>query len=123
MSQQLWVRIQVAATTCSPVTIEALTCSMCAGPLEAVIANLGREIEAAAGQGRKVQRRWLAKQTELVNMQANCTETAEQLQRLRSEFVVWQQRHIRLSRLCVPPPLLQCWMTCADCHLERLPAD
>ncbi|KAK9790582.1 hypothetical protein WJX73_005807 [Symbiochloris irregularis] len=69
-----------------------------AGPLEAVIANLGREIEAASGEGRSIQRRWLAKQTELVNLQGNCAETAEQLQRLRSEFVVWQQRHLRLSR-------------------------
>ena len=70
-----------------------------AGPLEAVIANLQREIDSAVEESRVVQRRWLGKQTELVALQGSCAATAEQLQRLRSEFVVWQQRHLRLSRL------------------------
>ena len=77
-----------------------LTRSHCvAGPLEAVIANLQREIDGAAEESRVVQRRWLSKQTELVSLQGSCAATAEQLQRLKSEFVVWQQRHLRLSRL------------------------
>ena len=73
-----------------------------AGPLEAVIANLQREIDAAHDESRVVQRRWLAKQTELVALQTSCAATAEQLQRLRSEFVVWQQRHMRLTRMYGP---------------------
>ena len=64
-----------------------------------MIANLQREIDAAVEEGRVVQRRWLSKQTELVTLQGSCAVTAEQLQRLRSEFVVWQQRHARLSRM------------------------
>eukprot|EP00879_Flechtneria_rotunda_P033179 GHRR01036724.1.p1 GENE.GHRR01036724.1~~GHRR01036724.1.p1 ORF type:complete len:546 (+),score=242.57 GHRR01036724.1:177-1814(+) len=39
------------------------------GPLEATINNLGKEIDAKGKEGQDLQRRWIAKQTELVALQ------------------------------------------------------
>jgi hypothetical protein len=40
-----------------------------AGPLEATIHNLGKEIEHKTKDGQELQRRWIGKQTELVALQ------------------------------------------------------
>jgi hypothetical protein len=39
------------------------------GPLEATIVSLSRDIDAKSAESRDLQRRWLAKQTELVALQ------------------------------------------------------
>jgi hypothetical protein len=49
------------------------------GPLEATIASLSREIDAKGGEGRELQRRWMAKQTELVTLQVGGTGRAHAL--------------------------------------------
>lgn len=39
------------------------------GPLEAIIHNLGKEIEHKTKDGQELQRRWIGKQTELLALQ------------------------------------------------------
>ncbi len=39
------------------------------GPLEATIASLQKEIDTKGVEGQELQRRWIGKQAELVNLQ------------------------------------------------------
>lgn len=68
-----------------------------AGPLEATIANLQREIAAAGAAGRDLQRRWIAVQAQLVGAQAGNAEAAEAVAGLRSQQAVMQQKRARLN--------------------------
>ncbi|GBF90586.1 hypothetical protein Rsub_03158 [Raphidocelis subcapitata] len=69
-----------------------------AGPLEAAIASLGREIDSKGAEGRELQRRWLNKQTELVALQAENGRLQELLQRRKAEVTVLTQKRARLER-------------------------
>ncbi|KAF8063043.1 CCDC40 [Scenedesmus sp. PABB004] len=64
------------------------------GPLEATIHNLGRDIEAKGREGQELQRRWIARQTELAENAA----LAETLARHRAEVTVLTQKRARAER-------------------------
>jgi len=68
-----------------------------AGPLEATIANLQREIAAKAAAGRDLQRRWIAMQSQLVALQAENAELAEAISSMRAQQAVMQQKRARLN--------------------------
>ena len=80
---------------------EKLTANMTdeeTGPLEATIANLKREILAKEGEGREMQRMWVAYQTDLVGLINDNNALAEKIQRLKSETTVLTQKRGRLDR-------------------------
>lgn len=68
-----------------------------AGPLEATIANLQREITAKEAAGREVQRRWIVVQGQLVAAQADNAEQAEVVAAQRAQQAVLQQKRARLE--------------------------
>jgi chromosome segregation ATPase len=68
-----------------------------AGPLEATIANLQREIAAKTGAGRELQRRWIGVQGQLVALQAENAELAESVGAMRAQQAVMQQKRARLN--------------------------
>ena len=68
-----------------------------AGPLEATIANLQREIEGRAAAARELQRRWIGVQSQLVATQAQNAELAEALTTLQSQQAVMQQKRARMA--------------------------
>lgn len=68
-----------------------------AGPLEATIANLQREIAAKEAAGREVQRRWIVVQGQLVAAQADNAEQAEVVAAQRAQQAVLQQKRARLE--------------------------
>ena len=71
---------------------------LAAGPLEATIANLQREIAASTAEGRELQRRWIVVQGQLVGLQADNAVLASELGQLRNQQAVMQVRQVRLRR-------------------------
>lgn len=69
----------------------------CAGPLEASIANLKRELAAKTEASRALQTEWLDLQRELLALNAGNDDLAQQLQRDQSVLAVKQQRQKRLT--------------------------
>lgn len=67
------------------------------GPLEATISQLTRDIGGKNGEGKELQRRWVALQTELVTTVAETNALTEKLARLRSERTVLSQKRTRLE--------------------------
>eukprot|EP00798_Chlamydomonas_sp_ICE-L_P001679 gene1679-33074_t len=67
------------------------------GPLEAVIKNLGREIETKGLESKDLQRRWIGYQTELVALQNDNSALAEAVTRMRSEHTILFQKKRRLE--------------------------
>ena len=67
-----------------------------AGPLEATISNLQREIAAKTAAGRELQRRWIGVQGQLVAVQAENAELAEAVGAMRAQQAVMQQKRARL---------------------------
>lgn len=68
-----------------------------AGPLEATIANLQREIAAKAAAACELQRRWMGVQAALVARQAENAEAAEAVAAMRAQQAVLQQKRARLE--------------------------
>jgi hypothetical protein len=64
------------------------------GPLEATITSLTREIDAKGGEGRELQRRWIAKQTELVTLQVGPHAPALEPAWLRKYVQAWRMRSV-----------------------------
>lgn len=77
---------------------EAVACLCGAGPLEATIANLSREIEAAATEGHALQMQWVTLQSELLALAASNSAAAEQISRDTSTRAVMEHRLERLDR-------------------------
>ena len=67
-----------------------------AGPLEATINNLTREIARKGDENRELQRRWMSQQLELISLQTAAARDAEALQQLRAEHSVLSARRARL---------------------------
>ena len=84
--------------TFRPLISHAL-CPACpsAGPLEATIANLQRELAARATASRELQRRWISVQGALVGLQAENAELAEAVAAMRAQQAVMQQKRARLN--------------------------
>lgn len=68
-----------------------------AGPLEATIVNLQRDIAAKSAASRDLQRRWIGVQGQLVALQADNSEAAEAVAAMRSQQAVMQQKRARLD--------------------------
>ncbi|KAL3137705.1 hypothetical protein ABBQ38_004975 [Trebouxia sp. C0009 RCD-2024] len=69
-----------------------------AGPLEAVVNNLTREIQGKGEEGRELQRRWVGWQTELVELQAENNRLAQDLQRLKATHTITHHKRTRLRQ-------------------------
>ncbi|DBA91706.1 TPA: hypothetical protein ACH3X1_003305 [Trebouxia sp. C0004] len=69
-----------------------------AGPLEAVVNNLTREIQGKGEEGRELQRRWVGWQTELVGLQAENNRLAQDLQRLKAHHTITHHKRTRLRQ-------------------------
>ena len=69
-----------------------------AGPLEAVVNNLTREIQGKGEEGRELQRRWVGWQTELVGLQAENNRLALDLQRLKAHHTITHHKRTRLRQ-------------------------
>ena len=76
-----------------------------AGPLEAVVNNLTREIQGKGEEGRQLQRRWVGWQTELVELQAENNRLAQDLQRLKASHTITHHKRTRLRQQYAPPAL------------------
>eukprot|EP00877_Chromochloris_zofingiensis_P014228 jgi/Chrzof1/9059/Cz03g34170.t1 len=68
------------------------------GPLEATINSLTKEIELKGVEGKELQRRWIARQTELVALQIENNKLAEALARRKAEHTVLTQKRHRLEQ-------------------------
>lgn len=68
-----------------------------AGPLEATIAHLKREISAKQGENADLQRLWIKAQTELVNVQNGNQSVSEQLHDKRARASILMQKQTRLD--------------------------
>ena len=69
-----------------------------AGPLEATINNLQREITAKTKEGRTLQRRWITAQGQLVGLQSENAELAESISHMRAQQAVLVHKRQRLSQ-------------------------
>ena len=69
-----------------------------AGPLEATINNLSREITHKNDEGRTLQRRWVQWQSELVALQADNNRLGEAVLRLKCKHTVAAQKRKRLAQ-------------------------
>lgn len=72
-------------------------CPPPAGPLEATIANLQRELAAREVSSRELQRRWISVQGALVGLQAENAELTEAKAAMRAQQAVMQQKRARLN--------------------------
>ena len=92
-----------------------------AGPLEAVVNNLTREIQGKGEEGRELQRRWVGWQTELVELQAENNRLAQDLQRLKATHTITHHKRTRLRQQYAPlrPPVVViihlCVYVCVVC--------
>lgn len=87
--QQFDAGIADCAATCD--------CPPPAGPLEATIANLQRELAAREASSRELQRRWISVQGVLVGLQAENAELTEAVAAMRAQQAVMQQKRARLN--------------------------
>ncbi len=94
-----WLLASLAAQpTFSPLILHPLCPAVSsAGPLEATIANLQRELAARAAASRDLQRRWISVQGALVGLQADNAELAEAVAAMRAQQAVMQQKRARLN--------------------------
>lgn len=70
-----------------------------AGPLEATIANMTREIAQRTEEGHALQLQWVTLQRELLDLTASNGAAQEQLSKDTSTHAVMQHRLSRLDRL------------------------
>lgn len=68
------------------------------GPLEATIHNLQKEISQKAVEGKELQRRWIAFQTELVQVLSDNNAAEERVQRKKAEHTVLYRKRLRLEQ-------------------------
>ena len=68
-----------------------------AGPLEATIVNLRKEITGKTGENAELQRSWIKQQTELVTVQNGNQATAEQLHDNRAKLSILAQKQMRIE--------------------------
>jgi predicted nucleic acid-binding Zn-ribbon protein len=71
--------------------------SLLAGPLEATVAKLQRELAAKESAARDLQRRWIGVQGQLVAAQADGAELEEAVAGMRAQQAVMQQKRARLE--------------------------
>ena len=69
-----------------------------AGPLEATINNLNRELAKKDVEGKDLQRHWINLQTELVAKQNDNSELSESHARLTSNFSILNQKKVGLEQ-------------------------
>lgn len=69
-----------------------------AGPLEATINNLLRELQRKDVESKDLQRHWINLQTELVARQKENSEQSEQHARLSSHFSILFQKKAALQK-------------------------
>ena len=68
-----------------------------AGPLEAAIVGLKKEIAAKADESTDLQRLWIAKQAELVTLLQKNDQMSEEQQELRSRIAILSQKRSRID--------------------------
>lgn len=68
-----------------------------AGPLEATIRNLQRELQKKEAEGKELQRHWIVLQTELVARQNENGRLTESQARLTSNFSILYQKKVALE--------------------------
>ena len=68
-----------------------------AGPLEATIVHLKRELGVKAGENAELQRNWIKAQTELVNVANGNQAVSEQLHDKRAKASILMQKQMRLE--------------------------
>jgi chromosome segregation ATPase len=68
-----------------------------AGPLEATIVHLKREINTKMGETAELQRTWIKMQTELVTVQNTNQSVAERLHDYRAKLSILGQKHARIE--------------------------
>lgn len=88
-----------------------------AGPLEAVVNNLTREIQGKGEEGRELQRRWVGWQTELVELQAENNRLAQDLQRLKATHTITHHKRTRLRQQYAPLPFSAAVQQCNMSHI------
>ena len=71
---------------------------MCAGPLEAMINNLKRELGAKTKELGEHKAAWLHQQTEMHAQSESGAKASEELALLKSTRAVVEQRYARLER-------------------------
>ena len=71
---------------------------MCAGPWEATIHNLRREVNLEAERLEEHKAAWLSQQTELPALSVSNAKAAEDLALLQSTQAVMEHQHARLER-------------------------
>lgn len=69
-----------------------------AGPLEATISNLARELLQKDAEGKDLQRHWINLQTELVAKQNENSQLSESQARLTSNFSILYQKKVGLEQ-------------------------
>lgn len=70
---------------------------MRAGPLEATIRNVQRELQTKEVEGKELQRHWIVLQTELVARQNENGKLTESQARLASSFSILYQKKVALE--------------------------
>eukprot|EP00967_Tisochrysis_lutea_P140235 scaffold256018_cov31-Tisochrysis_lutea.AAC.1 len=68
-----------------------------AGPLEATIVNLKKEINARSKACSDLQRDWINMQTELVTIENSNTGVADQTHELRGKLAILSQKRVRIN--------------------------
>ena len=71
---------------------------MCAGPLEATIYNLKREVSLEAERLEERKAAWMSQQMELHALSESNAKAAEDLALLESTHAVMEHQHARLER-------------------------
>lgn len=75
-----------------------MLCIRFAGPLEATINNLNRELQRKDVESKDLQRHWINLQTELVAKQNENSALTEQQARLSSQFSILFQKKAGLQK-------------------------
>merc|ERR1740117_863683 len=68
-----------------------------AGPLEATIVNMKKEINSKSQECSELQRQWIKQQTELVAVQNSNQSTSEAQQAERAKVAILEQRRLRIA--------------------------
>lgn len=68
------------------------------GPLENTIKNLNKEIENVVNECKEMEREWLKKQTELVNISADCEQVKEKNNEQQARVTILTQQQMRLGQ-------------------------
>ena len=68
-----------------------------AGPLEATILHLKKEMASVGAECAELQRAWIKQQTELVTVQKDNQQVSEELQDKRAQIAILEQKRVRID--------------------------